>query len=553
MNWSRQRNGLVRGLLLSLTLIAMAACAAAQQKKPPAPAPSTSATKPLITPKPAEAKPHEAPKTESKPAEAPKHEAKPATGATSGATHPGSTAEGKTGTSTTPHTSGVRTGGTPNPKTNGTASAAKPVGERVYAEPVVVARPGGGKSVTTASGHTTSFNPEGKRISLETKGGSKANFDHHGYIKSIHTRSGMTINHGAHGERHIESHGPDGGRIVGLGRGRGYVEHGYTRAGHPYVRRTYFSNGHSYAYAYRGYYWHGHPYYVYVPPYYYGRSYYGWVSDPWATPIAFDWGWGSAPWYGSYGYYFAPSPFYDSPSLWLTDYLMAANLQAAYEARAQANAAAAAADAAAAAGPATITPEMKQLIAEEVRAQIGAEKAAADNPEPDAPANSAPTSGGKNGPDEVPAALGPFLKTFLVSTVLSEPMADGTECSLSPGDIITRIQDTPDANQSVMVVMVSSQRNDCAVGTQVAVPVTDLQNMHNDFRAKLSEGLGKLAENQGRNGIPSGPPADSKPNPNGQAQPDSTVEAALKAQQVEASQAESDVQQASIVIPDGDD
>ncbi|HJX96252.1 MAG TPA: hypothetical protein VJ324_11575, partial [Candidatus Acidoferrum sp.] len=179
MNWSRQRNGLVRGLLLSLTLIAMAACAAAQQKKPSAPAPSTSATKPLIAPKPAEAKPHEAPKTESKPAEAPKHEAKPATGATSGATHPGSTAEGKTGTSTTPHTSGVRTGGTPNPKTNGTASAAKPVGERVYAEPVVVARPGGGKSVTTASGHTTSFNPEGKRISLETKGGSKANFDHH--------------------------------------------------------------------------------------------------------------------------------------------------------------------------------------------------------------------------------------------------------------------------------------------------------------------------------------------------------------------------------------
>jgi hypothetical protein len=132
-------------------------------------------------------------------------------------------------------------------------------------------------------------------------------------------------------------------------------------------------------------------------------------------------------------------------------------------------------------------------------------------------------------------------------------MADGTECSLSPGDIITRIQDAPDANQSVMVVVASSQRNDCAVGTQVAVPVTDLQNMHNDFRAKLSEGLGKLAENQGRNGIPSGPPADSKPNPNGQAQPDSTVEAALKAQQVEASQAESDVQQASIVIPDGDD
>jgi hypothetical protein len=76
--------------------------------------------------------------------------------------------------------------------------------------------------------------------------------------------------------------------------------------------------------------------------------------------------------------------------------------------------------------------------------------------------------------------------------------------------------------------------------------------MHNDFRAKLSEGLGKLAENQGKNGIPSGPPAASKRNPNGQVQPDLTVEADLKAQQAEVSQAESDIQQASIVTPASD-
>ena len=52
--------------------------------------------------------------------------------------------------------------------------------------------------------------------------------------------------------------------------------------------------------------------------------------------------------------------------------------------------------------------------------------------------------------------------------------------------------------------------------------------MHNDFRAKLGEGLGKLAANEGKNGIPAGPPAASKPNPSGQAQPDLTVEADLK-------------------------
>ena len=132
-------------------------------------------------------------------------------------------------------------------------------------------------------------------------------------------------------------------------------------------------------------------------------------------------------------------------------------------------------------------------------------------------------------------------------------MPDGTECSLSPGDILTRIQDTPDANQSVNVSVASSQRNDCAAGTQIAVAVTDLQDMHNDFRAKVSEGLAKLAENQGKKGLPSGPPVEAKLNPNGQAQPDLSAEAALKAQQEEAGQAESDVQQASTVTPDSDD
>ena len=374
----------------------------------------------------------------------------------------------------------------------------------------------------------------------------------------------MTINHGAHGERRFESRRRDGARVVGYGHGRGFVEHGYYRGGHAYMRRSYYYGGRRYAYAYRGAYYHGYAYYGYVPPYYYGPAYYGWAYNPWAAPVAFGWGWGAAPWYGYYGYYFAPAPVYASPALWLTDYLLAANLQAAYEARAQANANAAAASqeaaaadappAAPAGGQATITPEMKQLIAEEVRAQIAAEKTAAANPEPAAPVSSTPPAdSGQKGPDEVPAALDPSLRTFLVSAVLSESMADGTECSLSPGDILTRIQDTPDANQSVKVIVASSQQNDCASGTQVAVAVTDLQDMHNDFRAKLTEGLGKLSENQGKNGMPAAPPTGARPNPNGQAQPDLTVEADLKAQQDEASQAESDVQQASSTSPSSDD
>jgi hypothetical protein len=189
---------------------------------------------------------------------------------------------------------------------------------------------------------------------------------------------------------------------------------------------------------------------------------------------------------------------------------------------------------------------VKQQIADEVRAQIAAQQAAAAHPEPAAAVSStAPAGGAQNGPDEVPAALDPAHRTFIVSVVLSETTADGTECSLSPGDVLTRIQDTADADQNVKVLVASSQKNDCASGTQVAVAVNDLQDMHNDFQAKISEGLGKLAENQGKNGMPAGPAAGAKPNAAGQAQPDLTVEADLKAQQDEATQAEKEVQDAS--------
>jgi hypothetical protein len=363
----------------------------------------------------------------------------------------------------------------------------------------------------------------------------------------------MTINHGAHGERRFDSHPRPGVRVVGYGHGRGYAEHGYYRGGRPYMRRSYYYGGRSYAYAYRGYYWHGHPYFGFVAPFYYAPAFYGWAYNPWAAPIAFGWGWGAAPWYGYYGYYFAPAPVYASPAFWITDYLLAANLQAAYEARAaaqadaNANAEAAAEEQPASGGGAVgLTPEVKQQIADEVRAQIAAQQQAAANPEPAAPVSStAPAGGGQTGPDEVPAALDPAHRTFIVSAVLSESTPDGTECSLSPGDVLTRIQDTPDADQNVKVLVASSQRNDCSSGSQVAVAVQDLQDMHNDFQAKISEGLGKLAENQGKNGMPSGPAAGSKPNPNGQAQPDLTVEADLKAQQDEATQAEKDVQDAS--------
>ncbi|HEV2749188.1 MAG TPA: hypothetical protein VGV12_01545 [Gemmatimonadales bacterium] len=402
-------------------------------------------------------------------------------------------------------------------------------------------------SKTGANGSLHNFNASGTRTSVETRNGTRANFDRGGHLSTVHTRSGMTINHGANGERRFESRRRDGGRVVGDGRGRGYAEHGYYRGGRPYMRRTYSYGGHSYAVAYRGSYYHGVAYYGYVAPAYYAPAYYGWAYNPWPTPVAYGWGWGSSPWYGSYSYYFAPAPAYPYPALWLTDFLLAANLQAAYAARAKADAAPAGDErVGSGGGTVALTPEVKQQIAEEVKAEIAAERDAAAHPEPAVAATSGgAASGGQTGPDELPAALDPAHRTFIVSSVLGESTVDGTGCSLSPGDVLTRVEDTPDADQNVKVLVASSQKNDCASGSQVSVAVQDLQDMHNDFRAKISEGLGKLAENQGKNGLPSGPASSFTTNPAGQAQPDLTVDADLKAQQDEAGQAEKEVQDAA--------
>lgn len=641
MNWSEASTSLVRGLLFFLLLLFGLTGSAVAQKKS-APAPSHSAPAPSHPAHPSQGTPHpsgntshaNAAHTNANTAHTNTNTAhtnantghtttnaghtntntthtntssghtNPTTGTKSGST--GTTTGSKTSTNTghtntnTAHTNtktgttgGAKTGTTGGTKTSTTATTKS------------VNHPGGGKSVTNAAGHTTHFNSAGSKTGLTTKGGTKASFDHSGHVSTIHTKNGMTINHGAHGERRYESRGRNGGRVVGYGHGHGYGEHGYYRGGRPYMRRTYYYGGRSYAYAYRGYYWHGGLYYGYVPPYYYGPRFYGWAYNPWPAPIVYGWGWGPAPWYGYYGYYFAPAPVYPYPALWLTDFLLAANLQAAYAAQAAAadsganvdkpveemvssggglllrpelsdkfaslladyflagnlqaayevgadvwaesNVLRANGEQAPAGEKATLSPEVKQEIANEVKAQIAAEKEAAAHPEPAGAVSDSAPSGGQSGPDELPAALDPAHRIFIVSAVLSETMADGTDCSLSPGDVLNRVQDTPDADKNVKVLVASSQKKDCPAGSQIPVAVQDLQDMHNDFRAKITEGLGKLAENQGKNGLPTGPPAESKANPAGEAKPDPTVAADLKAQESQASQAEKEVQDANSI------
>src|ERR1017187_10693576 len=73
---------------------------------------------------------------------------------------------------------------------------------------------------------------------------------------------------------------------------------------------------------------------------------------------------------------FTPYPMYASPSLWLTDYMIAATLEAAYQERMAARAAAAGSIYQDAGQTAPMSPEVKQAIADEVRRQIELERAA---------------------------------------------------------------------------------------------------------------------------------------------------------------------------------
>lgn len=328
----------------------------------------------------------------------------------------------------------------------------------------------------------------------------------------------------------------NGFRTVSWGRHGGYVEHAYPGRwhGHEYRVRSYWVGGRRYAVAYRAYYWGGRPYYWYAPRFYYRPAYYGWAYNPWAVPVAYRWGWFGAPWYGFYGSYFTPYPTYLGANLWLTDYILAENLRLAYEAQETAPATYVAAGEA----PRTLSPEAKQLIAEEVRRQLAAERqaAAAQSTPGQAPAGDAA--------NQPPPALDPAQRIFIVDGNLDIQTADGGECGLTAGDILLRTGDNLVDGTKVGVSVQSSKQGDCAPGSNSNVEVADLQEMHNHFREQLDAGLQQLSANQGKNGLPAAPDTSTTTsNDVPPAEPDSDVQTQVQGLQGEADQAEKDVAQ----------
>src|SRR5579871_3410236 len=384
----------------------------------------------------------------------------------------------------------------------------------------------------------------GRNVSLH--GGGTAHIRPNGQIRSVN-RNGMHIEHGMHGGRTVVST-HNGVRVVSVGHRGGYVQRAYVvRGGHSYYSRTYYYHGVYRAGVYRGYYWGGHPYYGYYPAYYYHPVYYGWAYNPWPAPVYYSWGWAPTPWYGYYGPYFAPYPVYPSAYFWLTDFMVAASLQAAYEAQAAANAellpltpdptlvASLMPLAAPDAPKATMSEEVKKAISEEVKSTLAAEKTEAEKPK-----STSSGSGGASESKDPPPALDVNFKYFVVSSDLSLE-GDGDECALSQGDVIQRTSETPDDDSNIAVKVVAATKNDCAIGKQGTVSMDDLQEMYNSFRESLKDGMSELAKKNGTGGLPKAPDTGTSAGDVPPPDPDKNAEKTLQDQQAAADQTEADV------------
>ncbi len=319
----------------------------------------------------------------------------------------------------------------------------------------------------------------------------------------VRAANGIEVHHSLSGRTEVIRESPDHSRVVAVRGGFGYVQHPYVYGGHPYLARTYLVGGRPYESFYRGYPYHGLYLEVYAPVRYYPLGFYGYVGNPWVRPVPYTWGWVGTPWFTFYGGYFTPYPVYAGPPLWLTDYLIAQSLNAAYQAQ-MAQAAAAQGGGylpppvPPAGGPVALTPDVKQAIADEVSRQLAQENAEARlnaqgmDPDPNSSSIARMLS------DGVP-------HTFVVGDGLDLLSTSGQECAVTEGDVLQLAGPTPpDAPSATLIVMASKGGVECRKGSSVAVQLTDLQDMQNHMRQTLDAGLADLQSHQG--GLPTPPP-----------------------------------------------
>ena len=399
----------------------------------------------------------------------------------------------------------------------------------------------GNLTVEAADGVTYGVRQNGTLSSYSARGRSVA-FAPNGRIQSVHTAT-LDIRRGVHGERTVVTRRPDNSVLVSTGAHRGYLERTVVSGKQTYTARIYYAGGVTYTRVYGTYAFGGAILPYYLPGVYYSSAFYGWAFYPWANPIAYSWGWGGAPWFNSNGGYFSPAASYPNGSAWLTDYYLSRTMAGAYDDQAQpgdsdGGGPAQADDAAyptaenmlAAAGDTPITPEVKELINDEVHRQLAYENAIASGTAQPAVA-------------ELPWAL-QRDRIFVVSSNLNVSASDDQTCTLSAGDVLQLATPPGDGMPLAGLRVSASRRADCPAGTVVSLSAQDLAEMQNNLRAHMDAGLATMRTGQGQLGLPSAPEGAMAQAPRSALDvplpPDPNVGALLDAQQAEARRTEAD-------------
>ena len=295
------------------------------------------------------------------------------------------------------------------------------------------------------------------------------------------------ITHRSDGTRRIEMARPGNRTIVTSAHGRGgYIQRPLTVSNRQYIQRTYSVHGVAHARVFRPVTYRGVSMHVYTPMHYYRPAFYSYVYNPWARPIVYDWAWSGRPWYGYYGGYFTPYASYANPTLWLTDYLIGSVLEQAYEARTDSAAFAPG-------GQAGITPDVKQAVTDEVRRQLDLERSEGQ-------------SQNEASGDVLPMFADNARHVFVVSDAL-EVSSSGGACMVTGGDVLQLYGAPPPTAVSADVVVLASKGAECRRGSIASVQIQDLQEMQNDMRATIDQGLADFQARHGKGGLPALPPS----------------------------------------------
>ena len=316
-------------------------------------------------------------------------------------------------------------------------------------------------------------------------------------------RNGVSIHHSLDGSRRIVVEQSDRSRVCIPSRGIQYVQHPYTFHGHPMDHRTFVVNGQLTHQFYRPYNYGGTTLDVYATSRYYAPNVYQWAETRFKAPTNFNWTYTTAPtpWYDHYRGFFTPESSYQTPLAWLTDYMLGSTLSVAYTTKGKASDSLPA-------NAAPVTPQVKQLLADEVGRQVKQEaEEAADNaknrePQPEAAS-------------VVHELADRRAHVFVVSSDLDLVDPTGRRCSMSEGDVV-QVTSGPKSDSGTVdaVVLATKGGEECGRAAQVQLALNDVQEMQNHMRETIDQGIsntkaGKEGQSVTAAFAASAPPADA--------------------------------------------